>query len=140
MGPVELHPTLKSDCHVLGRVEGAWLLLHRDAGLPWFILVPDTEHSQLHELERSARRRLTERWDELSSFVLDYFDCERINQAAIGNRVEQLHLHVVGRRQDDPCWPDVVWGRLSTEDRWSPERLEVLVEDLRVGMGLVPAP
>ncbi len=46
----------------------------------------------------------------MSEFVDDNFSCDKLNVAAIGNIVKQMHLHIIGRRETDPCWPGVVWG------------------------------
>ena len=107
----ELHPRLVADCHELGRCGAVRMLLQRNASLPWFVLVPETAALELHELPAGSRLALVTLTDAVARFVKQRFCCDKLNVAAIGNRVPQLHVHVVGRRVDDCCWPDVVWGR-----------------------------
>ncbi len=121
-----LHPQLDADTHRLGAFPEGVLLLHKDAALPWFILVPQGDHQQLHELPVSQRDALSRRCDALAVFITDHWHCDRINQAAIGNLVPQLHLHIIGRREDDPCWPGVVWGRMDSGLHYDADEVERL--------------
>ncbi|KAB7623899.1 HIT domain-containing protein [Alkalilimnicola sp. S0819] len=138
MDGFQLHPRLAADCHVLGHKDGGWLLLQRNALLPWYILVPETGHGQLHELPPDQRARVRAQLDALAAFVQTHHGCRRVNLAAIGNLVPQLHIHVVGRREDDPCWPGVVWGRLPAGPDWGPAALEGIRQALRAA-GLLSA-
>jgi len=130
-GPPELHPQLVADCHVLGACAGNALLLQRNAVVPWFLLVPPTTLTELHELPRPLRLGLDAAADALARFIKRRFACDKINVAAIGNVVPQLHLHVIGRRRDDDCWPRPVWGNLTTTSAYSPETLTALSGALR---------
>lgn len=118
------------DTHRLGRVATGHVLLHRDAALPWFIVVPETEVEDLLDLPREDRIALLDTCSELSSYVKSDLGFPKINVASIGNVVPRLHVHVVGRREGDACWPQPVWGRLATDERWSEERLEAITTDL----------
>lgn len=132
---MSLHPRLAQDCHTLGHVSTGTLLLHRNASLPWFILVPDTEAVALYLLPTSQRQAIEEDWNALAAWVHQRYECERVNVAAIGNLVPQLHLHIVGRRADDPCWPGVVWGQELPSAEWSPVAIESIHGELeRVGL------
>jgi diadenosine tetraphosphate (Ap4A) HIT family hydrolase len=130
-GPPELHPQLAADCHVLGSCAGNVLLLHRNAMVPWFLLVPPTPLTELHELPPPLRTSLDAAADELARFIKQYFACDKINVAAIGNVVPQLHVHVIGRRRDDACWPRPVWGNLTRAVAHTPEALTALSVALR---------
>lgn len=125
MAEFELHPRLLADCHRLGRFRLSHLLLHRNAGLPWLILVPEVSAAvhELFELEAPDRRELVDEIDVVARFVKDSLGAQKINIAAIGNLVPQLHVHVVGRHPGDPCWPGVVWGRLPDGQEWPPQRI-----------------
>lgn len=105
-----LHPTLAADCHVLGTWRELRLLLHRDAHVRWFILVPETDATEWHELSASLRDQLLTASSILGA-MLKNDGCDKINIAAIGNMVPQFHFHVIGRWKTDPYWPGVVWGR-----------------------------
>ncbi|MGH8595387.1 MAG: HIT family protein [Gammaproteobacteria bacterium] len=126
--PFTLHPQLVADCHLIGRCGVLHLLLHRNAMLPWFIVVPETDVTELYELPESSRRALLDFADKLARFIKRHFVCEKINIAAIGNVVPQLHLHVVGRRSDDNCWPLAPWGHLSATRHYDPEELLRITE------------
>jgi diadenosine tetraphosphate (Ap4A) HIT family hydrolase len=130
-----VHPRLIEDCHVLGRLGTSHLLLHRNAAVPWFILVPETDAAELCELGSAARQAIAGETDELARFVKAFFGAVKINVAAIGNIVPQLHVHVVGRSPGDPCWPRPVWGHLDTVASWGPERLGEVVAALRTRTG-----
>jgi diadenosine tetraphosphate (Ap4A) HIT family hydrolase len=110
MKSFELDARLAADCITLGKVNGITLLLMNNSRIPWFILVPQTSKTELFELEESERQLLFNTVNELSAFVKKSFDIDKLNVAAIGNIVSQLHIHVVGRSSEDPCWPGVVWG------------------------------
>jgi diadenosine tetraphosphate (Ap4A) HIT family hydrolase len=64
-------------------------------------------------------------------FIKNEFAVSNINFAAIGNVVPQLHLHVVGRRANDPCWPALVWGNLVEADGYSAARIGILTTTSR---------
>ncbi len=134
----QLHPQLASDCHLLGRVPEGLVLVHRKASVPWFLLVPATEHEQLHLLPSELRLAVLERLNQLATWVHGRFDCDRVNVAAIGNVVPQLHLHAIGRRKDDPFWPGVVWGQPLPDGGYSTQDLTSFHAELEAGIGLTP--
>jgi len=105
-----LDARLQADCHILGELDAGLLLLLNNALVPWFILVPRTEATELYQLDSELQQKVWQEIDVLSRFVQAEFKVQKMNVAAIGNIVRQLHIHVVGRRQDDYCWPGVVWG------------------------------
>jgi len=110
MTDFRLDPRLARDCFVLGDLGSSLLLLLNNALVPWFIVVPRVAVSELHDLEAAHREALLAQVDAVSRFVKGAFPVDKLNVAAIGNVVSQLHVHVVGRRRDDFCWPGVVWG------------------------------
>jgi diadenosine tetraphosphate (Ap4A) HIT family hydrolase len=105
-----LDPRLAADCIVLGEMRLSRLLVLNNSLLPWFILVPRRNAIELFELEREDQLALLDEINLLSRFVKEHFGSEKLNVAAIGNIVKQLHVHVVGRNSTDFCWPNVVWG------------------------------
>jgi diadenosine tetraphosphate (Ap4A) HIT family hydrolase len=134
-----VHPRLLADCHQLGRLALCRVLLNRNATLPWFILVPEVgpEIIELHELDGARRQQLATELDLVARFTRARFDVAKLNIAAIGNIVQQLHVHVVGRHPGDPCWPGVVWGCLPAGPAWDAVALQGLVERL-AHLGLRP--
>jgi diadenosine tetraphosphate (Ap4A) HIT family hydrolase len=113
MADFELHPTLARDCHVLGDWPLCRLLLMDDANYPWFILVPRRDGvREIYELADADRAQLWEESHQLSRAAMKAFSGHKLNVAALGNVVPQLHVHHIVRRQSDAAWPAPVWGRV----------------------------
>ncbi|MEQ8288764.1 MAG: HIT domain-containing protein [Gammaproteobacteria bacterium] len=110
-----LDSKLDSDCITIAEWDDCLLLLMNNALVPWFILVPKTRATELFQLDHEQQQLLQQHIDALSQFILGHFDVTKINVAAIGNVVSQLHVHVIGRSPEDYCWPGVVWGRSESE-------------------------
>jgi diadenosine tetraphosphate (Ap4A) HIT family hydrolase len=125
-----LHPQLATDFQVLGRSGRLHVLLRRNAVLPWFLLVPESDALELFELPPALRHELDARGDLLARLVKAHFACDKINVAAIGNIVPQLHLHVIGRRIDDCCWPQAAWGNLVGTRAYAPSELATVTTAL----------
>lgn len=109
----ELHPQLAQDCVTVGDFPLSRLLLMNDAQYPWFILVPRRRDiTELFELNRQDRDLLHIEVFLLVEALKDGFGADKMNVAALGNVVDQLHVHVIARYRDDPSWPAPVWGKL----------------------------
>lgn len=108
----DLHPRLAADTVRLGRLRLSQLLLMNDATYPWFILVPEREGArEIFELAEADRLALIEEIALVSRAVSQAFRPDKLNLAALGNLVPQLHIHVVARFRSDPAWPAPIWGR-----------------------------
>lgn len=129
-----LHPQLAADFHALLTRDGCHVLLRRNALIPWYIIVPETEVSELDRLQVGQRQQVHALSDSLARFVREEHGSQRINVAAIGNLVPQLHLHVIGRSPDDPCWPGVVWGQLPDGPDWSEADVTRLADKLAAAL------
>jgi diadenosine tetraphosphate (Ap4A) HIT family hydrolase len=124
MSRFEIHPQLLHDCHRLGQLRLCHILLHKNAAVPWLILVPETVSTgDLLDLPEHVRNVALDEAAIAARFIKNEFAVSKINFAAIGNVVSQLHLHVVGRRANDPCWPAPVWGNLVEAAGYSTERI-----------------
>lgn len=111
MNAFTLDSRLSQDCHRMGRLPFSELLLMNNADYPWFILVPRTRETELYALEPALQAGLMTEVNRVAAFVKTACpQVEKLNVAAIGNIVRQLHVHVVGRHAKDPAWPGVVWG------------------------------
>lgn len=130
MSDFAIHPQLLADCHVLGRLPAAHLLLHRNAAVPWFILVPETDLPNLLDLSTPQRDAVLADCKRVSDCLRARFASTRVNVAWIGNLVPQLHVHVIGRRPEDPCWPKPVWGHLEQTASYSDDDLAQIAPDL----------
>lgn len=106
-----LHPQLASDTTPVGDLALSRLLAINDATYPWLVLVPRRAGvRELIDLSQEDAARLTEEVAAVSRVLKAVTRCDKLNVAAIGNVVPQLHVHIVARRKDDPLWPRPVWG------------------------------
>jgi diadenosine tetraphosphate (Ap4A) HIT family hydrolase len=120
----EIHPQLQQDCITLGKLELCHLLLMNDANFPWFILVPEREEvSEIFQLNEQDQQQLLEESSRLAKHISKVFDADKLNIAALGNMVPQLHIHHIVRFRTDVCWPRPVWGQQQARP-YSPDELE----------------
>ena len=125
----ELHPQLAADTHPLATFELCELRLMDDANYPWLILVPRVPVARdLVDLDAAQRHLLTDEIDRAARLLRDAFRPHKLNVAALGNMVPQLHVHVIAREENDPAWPAPVWGRVAAR----PYPPEMLVERVRL--------
>ncbi len=107
----ELHPQLQSDTVALGNFPLSLVLLSKDANYPWCLLVPRrTDMREIHHLEAEDRIQLMRESCHLAEVMVALFSPDKMNVAALGNQVPQLHLHHVARYTNDPAWPNPIWG------------------------------
>ena len=131
----ELHPQLAADCLVIGRFPLSHLLLMRDANYPWCILVPDREGvTEIYQLASADQRQLQEESVTLARAMAEGFGADKMNVAALGNLVPQLHLHHIVRYRHDPAWPAPVWGRLPAQP-YTDVALAAVLETLMATLG-----
>ena len=127
----ELHPQLVSRTVLLGRFPLSLVLLSRDANYPWCMLVPQRVNTgEIHHLGGEDRLQLMRESCHLSELMAALFSPKKMNVAALGTIIPQLHLHHVARFEDDPAWPGPVWGHAAAKP-YEPEALEERVERLR---------
>ena len=106
-----LHPRLEEDTQVIRDFSLCRLLLMNDANYPWFILVPRrTGAREIYELEDHDQQQLLKESSHLSQALKRTFHADKLNIAALGNMVPQLHIHHIVRYLSDPAWPNPVWG------------------------------
>ena len=130
----DLHPQLQKDCLLVGRFPLCRLLLMQDANYPWFILVPDREGvSEIFQLCEEDQMQLLRESSLLSAVLVERFHADKLNIAALGNVVPQLHIHHVVRYRDDPAWPAPVWGRAPAKP-YTPEGVSAVLATLRPGL------
>lgn len=106
------------------------LRLMNDRRWPWILLVPQRANAaDLHELTPLDQTMLTFEMGLASRALKDATSCLKINCGALGNRVRQLHIHVVARNEGDPAWPGPVWGH-GTAEPYGPGQAEALIETI----------
>lgn len=124
----ELHPQLEKDCLLLGRFTLCRLLLMRDANYPWFILVPDRQGiTEIYQLPDEEQQQLLRESAVMARFLVEELRADKVNIAALGNVVPQLHVHHVARYRDDPAWPAPVWGACAAQ-AYDTEALQALID------------
>ena len=107
-----LDPRLQADTFTLGQFSLSRLLLMNDRTYPWLILVPQRAGiREIHELAVNDRRQLIEESCHLAETLAALYHPDKLNVAALGNIVPQLHVHHVVRYRSDPAWPAPVWGK-----------------------------
>ena len=107
------------------------VLLHSNAIVPWVILVPICTETEFLKLPTLLRDKLVAESAAVGEFIQDHFGSTKINFAAIGNIVPQLHLHIVGRVPGDICWPSPIWGNLSESKNYTDREIQSVVDGLK---------
>jgi len=111
---IKLHPQLEKDCVRLGEFTLCSLLLLNDSNYPWFILLPNREGiTEMHQLSEVDQQQLMTESMFFSQCLEQVFQADKLNIAALGNVVPQLHIHHIARFTTDACWPAPVWGKVS---------------------------
>jgi diadenosine tetraphosphate (Ap4A) HIT family hydrolase len=106
-----LDPQLAQDTVPVGDMPLTRVLLANDANYPWLILVPRLPGLvELIDLEENAQVQLLGEVAAAARALKALTECDKLNIAALGNLVPQLHVHVIARRRTDPAWPKPVWG------------------------------
>ena len=87
-------------------------MLCNDSAYPWFILVPKVDDiTDIYQLDWQQQQQLLNESSLLSELVMQAFSGDKMNVAALGNVVEQLHVHHVVRFKNDVSWPKPIWGQ-----------------------------
>jgi diadenosine tetraphosphate (Ap4A) HIT family hydrolase len=108
-----LHPQLAADTLPVAALEVSRVLLSRDANYPWFILVPAIDGAlELHHLEPAVQQQVQRESALLATAIEQLYAPDKLNVAALGNMVPQLHIHHIARFTSDAAWPAPVWGKV----------------------------
>ena len=126
-----LHPQLAADTVPVGDLTLSRVLLANDANYPWLILVPRRPAlTEIIDLEENAQIQLLGEIAAVSNALKDLTACDKLNVAALGNVVAQLHVHVIARFRSDAAWPKPVWGA-APATAYDPAVRDALIGDLR---------
>ncbi|GAB3353161.1 HIT family protein [Lysobacter tyrosinilyticus] len=129
-----LHPQLADDTHPVAHFALCDLQLMDDANHPWLILVPRVENAvEWSDLDEAQQAELTREINRACRVLQAVFQPHKLNVAALGNMVPQLHVHVIARFREDIAWPRPVWG-MATAQPYSPEELVRRIERLRAAL------
>jgi len=106
-----LHPQLAADTVELARWPLSLVLLMDDARFPWLILVPQRQGLRdLHDVAAAEHGTMMAEIARAGRVMKSTFGADKINTAALGNQVPQLHIHVIARFASDPAWPKPIWS------------------------------
>ncbi len=126
-----LHPQLERDTINIGDLPLSRVLVVDDANYPWLLLVPRRHGaSEVIDLDEVEQAQLMTEIVRVSRALKAVTACDKLNIAALGNVVPQLHVHVIARRLTDSAWPKPVWGQAPaiTHDR---SELDAFIRELR---------
>jgi len=106
-----LDPKIAADSIFVADLPLSAVRMMRDANYPWLLLVPRRAGIfEIVDLAPSDRLQLMEEIAMTSATLRAAVPCDKLNVAALGNVVRQLHVHIIARRKDDPAWPNPIWG------------------------------
>lgn len=133
--PFALDPQLAADSVAVAELGLSDLRLMNDARFPWLLLVPRREGAvEMIDLEKPDRAALFEEINAASAALRAATRCDKLNVAALGNQVKQLHVHVIGRFDGDPAWPGPVWGA-GPAVPYAAEARNTLIDKIRSALG-----
>lgn len=102
-----------------------------DSRFPWLILVPKVaDIKELHQLEPHTQTLVLKEIISIGKFAMSFFEGEKLNTAALGNLVPQLHIHQIVRFSNDSAWPNPVWG-FEQAVPYSAQESETLIKQLQ---------
>lgn len=106
-----LHPQLEKDTINIGDLPLSRVLVIKDANYPWLLLVPRRPDAvEVIDLNEVEQAQLTTEINRVARALKEITAADKLNIAALGNMVPQLHVHIIARRKTDAAWPQPVWG------------------------------
>jgi diadenosine tetraphosphate (Ap4A) HIT family hydrolase len=134
-----LHPQLEHDTRPVGDLGLSRVVAINDADYPWLILVPRRANvTEIADLGADDATQMTAEIAQVSRVLKQVTGCDKLNIAAIGNIVPQLHIHIVARRKDDPLWPKPIWG-VAPPRAGDDAGFQRFIAAIRDGLGLATA-
>lgn len=134
MAEFVLNPTLEADSVALASLALSELRLMNQARFPWLLLVPRrADVAEIIDLGKPDRALLFEEITMVSTVLRDVTKCDKLNVAALGNMVRQLHVHVIARFRTDAAWPKPIWGAADTVP-YEPAARDKLIGALRAAL------
>jgi len=127
---------IAADTFPVGDLPLCRVLLAKDANYPWLMLVPRRAGIvELMDFNPQDRSTLSAEIDAAARALKSITECDKINIAAFGNVVPDVHVHVIGRRHSDAAWPKPVWGVVPTIE-YEPAVREGFVTALRKALNI----
>jgi diadenosine tetraphosphate (Ap4A) HIT family hydrolase len=123
-----LHPQLQADTVPIGDLALCRVLLMNDTRFPWLILVPQRGGArEWFDLMAGERAQLGEEIALVAERLKAHISADKINVAALGNQVPQLHIHIIARFTSDCAWPQPVWSAKAARESYTPDEIAALV-------------
>ena len=114
MGSFQIESKLNHDTYFVSDLDLCRLLIMNDSNYPWFILVPRRFNiSEIYQLSNEDRFQLDYETNFISEKLANHYKADKMNIAALGNIVSQLHIHIIVRKKTDLLWPETIWGKKS---------------------------
>jgi diadenosine tetraphosphate (Ap4A) HIT family hydrolase len=130
-----LHPQLAADTVIVGDLPLSRVLVMNDANYPWLILVPrNADVTEIIDVDDAEQTQLMRETTQAARALREGTACHKLNIAALGNIVPQLHVHIIARFRHDASWPKPVWGVVPAR-AYEREALDNLVQALRRKIG-----
>jgi diadenosine tetraphosphate (Ap4A) HIT family hydrolase len=131
-----LDPRLEAESFPLGHLKLCEARLFNDARFPWLILVPACAGLvEIIDLDAAEQTVLLDDIIVASRMLKAATKCHKLNVAALGNQVRQLHVHVIARFEGDAAWPNPVWG-FAARVPYERQAAAKFTERLKATMGL----
>lgn len=135
MSDFTLNSRLEADTHLIGELQLSRVLLMNDARFPWVILVPRRDGlREIIDLDPKDRATLYREMESVSEALQRLFTPTKLNVAALGNMVAQLHVHIIARFDTDDAWPKPVWG-VGTRELYAQEAARTRITALSRVLG-----
>ena len=132
-----LDPQLEQDTVLVADWHLCQVRLMNDSRYPWVILIPKVEDvSEIHQLADEQQQLLLGESVRLSKALEQLFAPHKLNVAALGNMVRQLHIHQIVRFEDDASFPRPVWG-VGDAVPYEAEALNETVNGLQIALDLL---
>jgi len=130
----ELNDRLAADTWTVQDLALCRVLLMNDKRYPWLILVPRREGLRdFHDVAAADKATFLAEIDHVSEVLKVQNAAHKMNVAALGNMVPQLHVHVIARFEKDEAWPNPVWG-LGKPVPYAASEVGSLIEVLKKGL------
>ncbi len=136
MADFALHPQLENDSMHIADLKLCNVRLAKDARFPWLILIPRRpDLRDWHNVAPADQMDLLAEVNTASGILEQRFTADKINVAALGNQVPQLHIHVIARFTTDSAWPGPVWG-VGIPSSYDEADLQLLLVELRTAFNV----
>ena len=112
MSAFQLHDQLAKDSFFVRKLGVCQLRLNNDSRFPWLILIPELPNlRELHEIPDNLQTSVYQEIQLCSKLLEELTKADKMNVAALGNLVPQLHIHIIARKHRDIAWPQPVWTK-----------------------------